>query len=545
LFRGQLLHRETPIDIYPLPEITIRQFPLPEKASVAVRTRRDIQTRYGSASGAVAFVLDCSGSMREREGADPSESRYTRSVQALRQILQKVPRDTTVSVWIFGQAYGVEKTAAVPEETIRQVLRQTRWNPDDPSQLASLLADLSYPGAVEPWNKSPVARALLRAKEDLKDFKGFKTIVALTDAVDNRLAEDRELKGKYKSVSAFLQTEFQDCDVSLYLLGFPPQNKEEEAARAEFQVIENLNPGGKLYTVKDTARMAELMEMLLRQRLNYFIDRRGQNVTVDDLSEEGLDMSPAGSNYRWYGKGLTPGGHKVRAQLPERLEKDVLLHRGDLLLLDLVNTRDGLQFERYLFSREFPWKRAVENPRKDWQLTVLQNQLRPRDALQMLVTLEKTVDLRENLLEQIKPRDVWFELSPPPEITTATAVRWSYLSGYPAPAWSFDVPSWPAYPGTGGAGRPVVRAWWNPDEEARQAADLELKPLLGVEERAVAVRDEENVILESLQTERHRVEVRPGIYEQRTCLVVRLRHSSDRPILARFVVDRVEGWVRR
>ena len=282
------------------------------------------------------------------------------------------------------------------------MLRPTVWNPRDTAQLEGLLAEVSYPGAVEPWNKSPVARAILRAKEDLKDFKGFKTIVALTDGGDNRFAQDTRLKARYGSISSMLRTEFQD-DIALYLLGFPASGKEDAQAREEFKVVESLNPPGKMFTVKERDKMADSMEVLLRQRLTYFIDKRGRNVTVDDLPEEGLDASVAGSNYRWYGKGLQPGGHKVRVTLGERLEKDVLLHRGDLLLLDLISTPTGPQFERYLFSREFPWKRAVENPRKDWKLTVLQNQQVGKSSLQMLVTLEKTVDIRENLLEQIKP----------------------------------------------------------------------------------------------------------------------------------------------
>ena len=91
-YRGQIIRRETVFDVHPVPEITVRQHPLPEKASVAVRTGKEIAARHGVARGAVAFVLDCSGSMREAEGTDPAESPYAQSVQALRQCLQKVPR---------------------------------------------------------------------------------------------------------------------------------------------------------------------------------------------------------------------------------------------------------------------------------------------------------------------------------------------------------------------------------------------------------------------------------------------------------------------
>ena len=113
----------------------------------------------------------------------------------------------------------------------------------------------------------------------------------------------------------------------------------------------------------------------MRQRLNYWVDRTGQNVTVDEVPESGLDVSTSDRNDRWLGQGLPPGGHKVRVSVPDRVEKSVVLHRGDLLLLDLVETPQGMMFERFLFSDDYPWKRRLENSAKDWRLTVLQNQL--------------------------------------------------------------------------------------------------------------------------------------------------------------------------
>jgi hypothetical protein len=258
--------------------------------------------------------------------------------------------------------------------------------------------------------------------------------------------------------------------------------------------------------------------------------KHGSDGALDDQPDEGLDGG-GGGKYRWFGKSLSPGEHKVRVSLPTPLVKDVLLHRGNMLLLDMVATPNGPELERYLFSREFPWKRAVENGSKDWKLTVLQNQQVGPEALQMLVTLEKTVQLGAKVLEQLEPRHVWLEIQPE-DLSSETTAQWSSLSGYPGPAWSIDARSWPSDPTTNTLARPTIRAWWIPDEKAPTGTNLELQEWLGARERRVVIRDEDDVVVESLGYELHRVQVQPGRRETRACLVVRARHNPDQPIQA-------------
>ena len=186
-----------------------------------------------------------------------------------------------------------------------------------------------------------------------------------------------------------------------------------------------------------------------------------------------------------------------------------------------------------------------ENEAKDWRLSVLQNQQQDKGGLQMLLSLEKTIDRRETVLEQIKPRDAWIELRLPPETQGAISTRWSYLHGFPAPAWSVDVPAWPTYPGTTTPTRPVVDVWWNPDEEAVSAADLPISLLLSATNRPVVVKNEKNVIVESMTVEKHHVEVERGVFAWRKCLVVRLRYDPDRPIITRLTGVEAAGAEHR
>src|SRR5204862_403039 len=83
LFRGQQIRQETRVEVQPTADIIVRQLPLPDKASVAVRTRRDIYSKAGSAQGALAFIVDASGSMRPVDPAFPEKSRYAQALSAL------------------------------------------------------------------------------------------------------------------------------------------------------------------------------------------------------------------------------------------------------------------------------------------------------------------------------------------------------------------------------------------------------------------------------------------------------------------------------
>src|SRR5205823_3681032 len=101
--RGQRLTLPTPVDLFPLADNIRAVLPLPRMGSVAVRSPADVEKRFGAGNGAVAIVLDCSGSM----GVLPDQPwtknvKYAEATLALRRVLRKVPRGTRVSLWVFG-----------------------------------------------------------------------------------------------------------------------------------------------------------------------------------------------------------------------------------------------------------------------------------------------------------------------------------------------------------------------------------------------------------------------------------------------------------
>jgi hypothetical protein len=548
LFRGEYIDTQTDVHLYPLADVTVSDPTPPRLGGIVVRAPKDLQ-KFGAGMGSVAIVVDCSGSMGELPGtAYTAKTKYNQMMAVLGQVLGKMPKGTTLSMWVFGQAMGGRKTVDNAEETIVQVRKPTAW---DPSQLKDLMTDISYPKR-EPWNESPIVRTILRAKADLVDATGFKTIVVLTDGMDNRFAEDKEFNPKRRSVGNALLDEFRDTGIALNIIGFKVVSAEEAQAKQQFSVVEQMQPPGKFYTVDEADKLALPLERAMRQRLGYWVDRE-DNSPIVGIPDNGLDVSQAGSNDQWFPGGLEPGGYKVRVNTPQGIRKSVIIDPGDLLILKLgeFSPRDGgdsrLDLRRGVFSLEdFPGKRS--QTKDNWRMAVLQNQRLGADRVQMLLTLEKLPVPGEAVLQMVKPRQTWIEVVPETKNQANSAVRWNYQAGYPAPAWSLDAQAWPFAENGQTLAPPLLKVWWSPDLEAPAAAVIARGPtvsdLLKVQNQPVTVEGAV-VRLDSVSVEDHYVETSPGNRTLEKCLVVRMTHDLGPTVWARPGGVKFEGQEHR
>src|SRR6185295_14607003 len=116
------------------------------------------------------------------------------------------------------------------------------------------------------------------------------------DGGDNRFDKDVALKARSKNLAQFLRDEFDKGDVAVNFVAFPPSTPDETKALKELKTVESLTPPGKVFAISETDKLIEMLESLLKQRLNYYVDYQGKNVTVDGTPEKGLDVSPAGAN---------------------------------------------------------------------------------------------------------------------------------------------------------------------------------------------------------------------------------------------------------
>jgi hypothetical protein len=548
LYRGHRFTLPVRVYVHPLAENIKTDHALPPRAGLAIRGPRVLQ-EYAPGRGAVAIVLDCSRSMGPPRGKSfDATTKYAQATAALRQVLAKLPRGTTVSLWVFGQATGAEKTAKAAEDTIRQIQPPVAWDPDNAAQLRGLMSKVEWP-ALEPWNQSPIIRAMVQAaQKDLAGVRTYKTLLVITDGMDNRFDQDTKLNPDRKDTRTFFREYFRDIEVDV--IGFKVTSTELAKARAQFQVVEELPLPGKFYTVSDGPALVGTLHKVLRQKLRYYVDLR-DNHPLRGEGDDLIYLSEDDANDQWLPGGLEPGTYKVRVQTSRRLTRSIHLEPGDRLLLELNPDRVGgtgeesREFERLLYSQTFfPWKPYREKNR--WRLAVVQNQLVGERGMQMLVTLEEQHDSLASVLQQIKPVTTWMEVSLPPGLKAPFCQRWHYQAGYPAPAWSIDVPLWPRPAAEGEAGgpppRPELRVWWSPDQEP-YGASLERGHDFAVPQDIVAKTlslKDEKVIVESVRVEQHVVETRPAerdrpaLREEKTCLVVRVAHAADRPVWVRL-----------
>ncbi len=529
-FRGQLLSSQIGVRLHLAADIQRVKFAAPSGTGIAVRADKRIQQRFGTGSGSVAIVLDCTGSMGPHEGQPfTPRTKYAEATRALARVLAQLPQGTTLSLWVFGQAEGPEKTVDAPEQTIRQVLEPVRWNPNNPEQLKNLLARIDYP-ALEPWNESPIVRALLAAKQDLEAARGFKTIVLLTDGVDNRIESDKETNPEGKDVPSLLRQAFHGSDIEVNIVGFKITATDMTKSRQQFRVVESLFPPGKYVTVSESETLAEALDIALRQRMKYWIETNNHH-NIASQPARGLEVSTSGTNDQWYPGHLQPGSYWVDVYGAQPIEKAIALQRGDQLLLRLSETVHGLDLRRVLYGQEdFSWKPSTTSG--SWRATVLRNQWVGDASLRMLLGLEPNGVYSNSALSVLRPDQAWIELDTKQLNYTNMLLRWHASWGYPIATWDICVPHWPGTDKQQPA-HPRVRIWWG--WNATNAADaVVMRPkhfqqLEDLHGRTVMVSGQP-VQLESVRIEDHYVQVTPDSRQLRTCLVVRLRHAPTQTV---------------
>jgi hypothetical protein len=535
-FRGQEFVSSTEFEIHPLPDqVAIGPPPRdPPQASLAVRASGEVFSRFGEGTGAIAIVLDCSGSMLQRMPS--GRSKFDDAKTALLQVLSLVPKGTRVSLWTFSQLPKDAPDPTVndpivlePERTIRPLRLPAPW---DRSQVPELSRQLDQ---IRPFLETPLVQAMwTAATRDLKDARGLKTLVVLTDGDDTRLHLSTSFNPNRLDVPSFIAEYFKPLGVQVNMVFFTAMAKptELENAKRNFEKpLRMLDPPGSYVEAKDLDQLVATLRRAIRQRLVCQIVR--PNGTA--VGEEPLEVSRPGEEDRWWLGGLEPGIYKLRLVADRTYEREVDLRQGDRMLVRLVETQGGgIGFERALYSDDFPDR--LSEDRGGWRLSALDSVLtkeQPHNRLDLLAAIERLPSEAggSRALEQVQPGFVWIQLAAQDlsDPVSRFTVRWRERIFYPGPVWHLDVPDWPADPAGDRDARPVLRAWWLPPGERPSGLKVVLSP--GERPGPIRLEEGELVQIESLGVETHRVEVRPGELAEKSCLVVRLSHPRNRPFL--------------
>ncbi|MDB5313800.1 MAG: hypothetical protein JWO38_8002 [Gemmataceae bacterium] len=529
-YRGRFLAGNGVVDLYSVPhQAAVTTPPVDPFAKLAVRADPALAAKYALGSGSVAIVLDCSGSMRPDPTVRGNRGLYPTAVDALGDVLAALPPGATVSVRTFGQRTPGAKSA---EDTIRVMVPPTSLPFDRSPVLNGIVYQASGVTTNDLYDKSPVVRAVLEAKESLKTAPGpFKAVVLISDAVDTRFAEDPAFASPKRSIPDVLRAEFTDSGVPLCVVALPVWHPAELAAQAAFKVVEKLRPAGRLVPPEKAKELGVWLRSGLSPRVRYTVEPVETDTPVAPFDLTATADPPDD----WFAGKLPRGRYRVRVAGDLDFRHDVWLGPGDRLLLDLIEDGARLSLKRHWFAATTP-ALARAGGDEAWKLALLQNRF-DGGKVRMVATAEGRPPTAA-VVAVDRIGDVWFEVAPVVPRPEPVAVRWRAVSGFPGPSWSVDVTGWPGVPGGVGAAAPMVEAWWNADGPYPTTGDPWVPPDLGkmTETRNVKIGPGEGAVtLDAVTIETHRVEVRPGEFEPRPCLVARLTHPAGRPVWVRPV----------
>ena len=514
-FRGQVLDEQVPVTLHLKPEIAQSEFPFPDVGAISLTADASVTDRFGTGDGAIAFALDCSGSMGPAQGvSDPNKSKYADAVNALREVLTKIPRGTRVSLWTFGEATASGDQS--PEASIRQLQRPIEWDPNNPDTLRTFTSKVD-PQRVRPWNESPIVRTILAAKGDLEDAKGFRTIVVITDGMDNRFAHDQMINPGGLAIPEALRKTFAGTGIALNVIAFKVADGEEEKVQDQFAVTEQLFPPGRLYHVNQTEALAKTMANALGHRMHFQIcPSNGEGKTrSQDIGGDQADV--------WPKSPLPAGSYQLQVPLRPPIVASVKINPGDVLALALKQAERGLRFDvRHDAMPDLPpHRKQVAGP---WRADMLQNQISSDQTLRLAMSLSNIAPNGASVITQTTPRHMWIEVEQ--NKSQHGGIRWQRLLGFPAAAWSISVNNWPASLAEKGPAQPRPSAWWSSETEIPYCALVkrnEQRPAIEELAQVVLSAADEKVTVESVAIEDHYVTVRDGRREKRSCLAVRLK----------------------
>ncbi len=384
-FRGRTTKLITPIAIHSEPETAKPSSALPATAKIAIRASKEVHEQYSS-PGNVVIILDCSGSMGPPKGETSlANSKFLVAIDSLHRVLQSVPKGTNVSVWTFGKAIGERKTVKQAEQTIERIFGPSSWNPQDPEQLQDLMNNKI--ARIEPWNETPLVRTMIRAaREDLSRADGLKTILVITDGIDNRIHKDSEFNSSAKAIPELLRANFKDVKVNV--VGFKIVSREQVLAKQQFSIIEQLPRPGKFYEAQNAEELLEAMLNALQPKLQFKIEVKNDGQTETRLGA-GKDLINAGATGSWVMQELTPGEYQIRVTGDQQISHRFTLGPAHSQYLELRprETPDGSK-ELGFFTvpgSEKHLRTQNQNPKKDHISKDREPKLKPKKTKADLV----------------------------------------------------------------------------------------------------------------------------------------------------------------
>ncbi|QDV13776.1 hypothetical protein CA51_36670 [Rosistilla oblonga] len=295
-FRGRQLTETLAATIASTPDVHVVQNPKPLGGRIAIRSATHADH---ASAGAIALVLDCSGSMGAARGeAFGPNTKYAHAVTAVETLLDDLPSGIKLSVWTFGAAVGEAKTVTPAERSIRRIQAPVVWNPHDRSLRQNLIDAISYPH-VEPWNESPLLAAMLAASNDLRDLEGVRSLVVVTDGADNRIANDAVANPLKLTPEQWIRKQFNGTGITVNVIGFRVDDAEKTATEKQLATVEHLLPAGRFVTADQASELAAAMSKMLTVETPISIRHAAAEPSADKATLATVPISPEHAAASW------------------------------------------------------------------------------------------------------------------------------------------------------------------------------------------------------------------------------------------------------
>jgi hypothetical protein len=543
------------------PDLVVYQHLPSPTARVAVQADPELYEQFAREQMRIAILFDRSFSMGERIGRDQDQPnpKLLETTEALREVLSRLPAGPQVSLWTFG--HREFRNNDHPEEQLQPL---QRWTPDQADRLVEQVLDVrSVTGGC-----ALVHTMMKAAEKDLgmgraEEDAGPRLLLVLTGCRDNVFGQDREYNPSGElQIPDFLKEHFGNSDIRVIVIGFKVQEWPRDNFQRQFGGLELLKQPGQLIPTGDRTALTRALQGALRApttrgvgepqlRLERLAPARADlhEVKTTDGEEGGLPVGCAGE-ILIPSLPLPPDSYLAR--VPLLSAQPTRLQAGDLLLFEVRPS--GLA--RALF-REYDQRRHTDRGNRplpggrnqDWLVTAHRHHLVPpdRESLLMVLSVEKdsATTRPDDILGQVKPRFVWFEVDAGRGKEAPRGVLWHNVGdvlGYPAPAWELDIEAWPkgglahvhswvcdTDPGVNGnlshrlphnRGEPVANMVWHPEVEVGTDRVSGLQVTLETMDVRLPPCGPEDPL--------------DGDVRKLPCLVVRLSHPPNHPVLARI-----------
>lgn len=512
-FGNRDLKAESTLYVHQGPDMVVSHFPPPPEATLTLKSEPNISY------AAVCLVLDFSGSMAESLVPGGTSQRIDDVKKALKEVLEKIPPGSYVSVLVFGHKIGPQNLSAdVASTRIKWVWEPKEWKK---AQIKPLLEGIE---AERPMNYSPIAEAMDVARKEgfPVNYQGPRVMLVLSDGQDNLR----------KNVPAFIKEKFLGSGIEINFVCFTQDQAEIAGAESQFKnvLLDVLETPGSFETVAQAANLAGVLEEAMRPRLLFFHD--GQPVKG---LEKGMPLPRPNNNPDPKKITLVDStGIDLTVRL-QKLKQDLRLRPGEFLPLIIAPGKLGLEFQRELLGKEF--KHALASKNGKWLGAVAENYLNTNTAtLTQLLTIE---DLKHTspgpgeIVQHHYPALVWLE----PSIQSATkpiGFQWYAEYGHPAPA--YRVKTAPC----GLKEEPQLSVWFLEDG-AQATAVAQKYPWEDLKTGKALFAPGVAVTIARVAKEERYISVGPNKKTFKDCLLVEVNYPPGKPVLLKPMEVNFQG----